>query len=233
MKKKDKPMRYEVAPARMVFPAVPIPAKEVLSGAPKDADSINLDPLLIQGVSTLPGSVEGAERKAEALLSECRRLVAIRDFAGLLDLLDVNPLLTADRGVRETLYKLAKQRRLHRRRGRPQGDYKKVHPLVAAGLVEQLVANGDAPNPERAFWELEKLGVLPYGTAKDYYYQVLREERYKPVLHTYPELARSATDEEVAALHHAEALKPGETINRTATSAEGESIEVTFRAEPK
>ena len=233
MKKKDKPMRYEAVPARMVFPAVPIPAKEVLSGAPKDADSINLDPLLIQGVSTLPGSVEGAGRKTEALLSECRRRVERRDFPGFLDLLDVNPLLTADRGVRETLYKLAKQGRLHRRPGRPRGDYKKVHPLVVAGLVDQLIANGDAPNPEQAFWELEKLGVLPYGTAKDYYYQVLREKRYKPILLTCPELARPATDEEVAALHHAEALKPGETINRTATSAEDESIEVTFRAEPE
>ncbi len=229
MKKKDKPMRYEAVPARMVFPAVPIPAKEVLSGAPKDADSINLDPLLIQGVSTLPGSVEGAERKAEALLSECRRLVASRDFPGFLDLLDVNPLLTVDRGVRETLYKLAKQRRLHRRRGRPRGDYKKVHPLVVAGLVAQLVANGDAPYPEQAFWKLEKLGVLPYGTAKDYYYQVLGEERYKPVLFTCPEFAR-ATDEEVAALHHAEALRPGGKITRTVEDPRLGTVGITFEA---
>lgn len=230
MKKKGKPMRYEAVPARMVFPAVPIPTNEVLSGASKDADSINLDPLLIQGVSTLPGSVEGAERKTEALLSECRRLVASRDFPGFLDLLDVNPLLTVDRGVRETLYKLAKQGRLHRRRGRPRGDYKKVHPLVAAGLIEQLVANGDAPNPEQAFCKLEKLGVLPYGTAKDYYYQVLREERYKPVLHTYPELARPATEGEVAELHHAETLQPGGRITRTVEDAQLGTVEMTFEA---
>lgn len=230
MKKKGKPMRYEVMPASMIFPVVPIPAKEVLSGAPKDADSINLDPLLIQGVSTLPGSVEGADRKTEALLSECRRRVERRDFAGLLDLLDVNPLLTADRRVRETLYKFAKQRRLHRRCGRPRGDYKKVHPLVVAGLVDQLIANGDAPNPEQAFWELEKLGVLPYGTAKDYYYQVLREKRYKPLLLTCPELARPATDEEVAALHHAEALRPGGKITRTVDDPQFGAVEINFEA---
>lgn len=231
MKKKDKPMHYEVTPARMIFPVVPIPANEVLSGAPKAASSINLDPLLIRGVSTLPGSVEGAERKAEALLSECRRLVKARNTAAFLDLLDENPPLTTDRWVRETLYKLAKQRRLHRRRGRPRGDYKKVHPLVAAGLVEQLVANGDAANPEQAFGKLEELDVLPYGTAKDYYYQVLREERYKPILLTCPELARPATEEEVAALHHAEALRPGGKAIWTGEDAQLGTVEMIFEAE--
>ena len=230
MRKKDKPMCCEVTPARMIFPVVPIPANEVFSGVPKDTGSMSLDPLLIRGVSTLPGSVEGAERKAEALLSECRRLVKVRNIPAFLDLLDVNPSLTADYWVRETLYKLAKQRRLHRRRGRPRGDYKKIHPLVAAGLVEQLVVNGDAPNPEQAFGKLEELDVLPHGTARDYYYQVLMEERYKPILLTCPELARQATEEEVAALHHTETPGPGGKIIWTGEDAELGTVEMIIEA---
>ena len=148
----------------------------------------------------------------------------------MLDLLDENPSLTADHWVRETLYKLAKQGRLHRRRGRPRGDYKKIHPLVAAGLIEQFVANGDAANPEQAFGKLEELDVLSYGTAKDYYYQVLREERYKPILLTCPELARPATEEEVAALHYAETLRPGRKITQTADDDQLGTVEMTFEA---
>ncbi len=228
MKTRKKPETYEAVPWRMVFPGGPIPPEGGLlakgAGTP-----VNLNRLGFQGVSTLPASL-GKAASGDELLRECRRRLRDRDVPAFLDLLGMYPGLVCDRWVRETLVKLAKQRRLRRHRGRPTGWYR-IYPLVVVALVEQLLSSGKVENPEQAFGELEELGVIPYASAKDLYYQALREERFRAILLTSPKLARMVTAEEVAdRVRKAETLQPGGRITRTVQDSQLGSVSVTFEA---
>ncbi len=169
MKSTDNSGGYEAIPWRMVFPGAPIPAKDNWSGASKGgASPLNLKDLSIQGVSTLPQSVNKAGKKAEELLKECRRCIRKRDTPSFLSLLDGYPALLEDHWVREELFKLEKQGRSRRRRGRPDASYN-IYPLIVVALVEQLILRGEAQNPEQAFGRLEELGIRSYESAKYYF----------------------------------------------------------------
>jgi hypothetical protein len=81
------------------------------------------------------------------------------------------------------------------------------------GLVEHLIARGHAATPEKAFVELQNLGVLEYGTAKDLYYRGRRQDRFRPILLEFPDLTRRISLEEGnALLHSARVLRPGEKM---------------------
>jgi len=229
VKSVEKPQTYEAVPAKMVIPGVPLPA-EAVRPAKLGSTPANLNALPIQGVSTLAGSLDQADGKGDELLKECRRCIRKRDFPEFLYLLGMYPGLIADRWIRETLFRLAKQGRLRRYRGRPTGSYK-IYPLLVVGLVEQLLSGGEAPNREHAFVRLEELGIMSYESAKDLFYRALQEERFRAILLTSPELTRVATAEEVAEeVRNAETLHPGGRITRTVEHPHLGSVNITFEA---
>ena len=55
--------------------------------------------------------------------------------------------------------------------------------------MNHLIRMGDAANPEQAFGVLEQAEILKYGTAKDLYYRGVREDRFKPILLEFEDLA--------------------------------------------
>jgi hypothetical protein len=100
---------------------------------------------------------------------------------------------------------------------------------MVVALVEQLRSSGEAKNPEQAFGTLEELGVISYAWGKDLYYQALREDRFRSILLTVPELARLVTAEEVAdRLQRAETPEPDRPITRTVENPHLGSVDITF-----
>ena len=230
MKSRKKPETYEAIPWRMVFPGGPIPPKGGLR-AKGAGTPVNLNKLRFQGVSTLPASLEKAEAGGDELFRECRRRLRQRDFPGFLDLLRLYPGLYRDRGVREALFKLARQRRRCRRPGRQRGWYK-TNPLLVVALVEQLLSKKVVSKRDDAFWELEKLGIMSYESAQGLFYQAWREERFRAILSTSPKLARMVTAEEVAdRVRKAETLQPGDPITRNMENSQLGSVDITLKAE--
>jgi hypothetical protein len=172
---------WEVTPARMVIPVAPLPSKDEIANGNAPAKNDAETTALVQGLATLPASVDDAKRRADYLRGECRRYLAEGDVPGFVKLLDQNPHFIEDPWVRERLVELAKQKRLTRRRGRPAGRYE-THPLVVVGCVEQLIASDAAKNREQAFGFLEQCGAISYEAAKDLFYRALRDERFRAVL---------------------------------------------------
>ena len=203
-------MEFEWTPVRLVLPAIPI-----LDEAPRPLDELRVDHTIrVTGLRTLPTSIEAAEREADAMLAECRTRVEGGHSQALLELLEANPAFVADSWVRETLARLLKAGRLSRRRGRPR-DRRQFHPLVVVGLVEHLIGMGDAANPEQALHLLEEIRVLNYGTAKDLYYRSVRQDRFRPILLKFPELAqRLSLEETTAFLSRVEVVQPGRPVHR-------------------
>ena len=221
---------WEVTPARLVLPAAPLPPTDAINDGAA-AGSVQGKTLSLAGASTVAGSLDDARERAVFLLTECHRLVSEKNSAAFLKLLDQRPHLLVDPRVRAMLMELEGNNGLTRRRGRPAGRYA-LHPLVIVGWVQQLLATGAVKNREQAFAHLEEGGWIAYESAKDLFYQALKEERFRPVLFALPEATRGATQEEVAALHGAQTVLPGTPITRTATNADGESIQVTISAAP-
>ena len=219
MKSTNKSETYEAIRVRTAFPGVSIPPEE---------NALSLKELSIQGVSTLPQSINNAEGKADELLKECRRCIRKRDFSTFLSRLDAYPALIEDRWVREMVFKLAKQDRLRRRSGRPDACYN-IYPLIVVGLVEQLITRGQVPNREQAFLTLEALGIMSYERAKYFFYRARREKRFRAILLKSAELAHVVTAEDMAArCRDAETLDPGGKITRTAEDPKLGTVEITF-----
>ena len=226
MKTRKKPETYEAIPWRMVFPGGPIPPKGgLLEKGP--GTPVNLNRLRFQGVSTLDASWEEAKARTDDILKECRCHLRNRDVPAFLDVLGMYPALICDRWVQETLIKLAKQRRLRRRRGRPTGWYT-IYPLVVVALVEQLLLSGEVESQEEAFGELEKLGIMSFDSAQRLFYQARREERFRAILLTSPELARVSAEELADRVRKAETLQPGGPITRTVEDPRLGSMSITL-----
>lgn len=203
-------MEFEFTPARLILPAIPM-----LEQAPRPLDELRTDHTIrVTGITTVRTSVAAAEREADAMLAECRTRVEGGHPQALIELLEANPAFVADRWVGETLTRLLKAGTLSRCRGRPR-DRRQFHPLVVVGLVQHLIRMGDAANPEQAFQLLEDIRVLTYGTAKDLYYRGVRQDRFRPILLKFPELAqRLPAEAAMAFLSQVEVLQPGRPIHR-------------------
>jgi hypothetical protein len=197
---------YEITPFRAVVPAIP----EVATGSLVPERIKAEQEISIAGLRTEPTTLHSAGEQATEMLAECRRRVSQREYHALIELLDANPAFIADRWVRETLLDLIRRKLLARRRGRIEGK-RRFHPLVVVGLVEHLIACGQAATPEKAFVELDNLGVLKYETAKDLYYRGRQQDRFRPILLEFPDLTqRISLEEGNALLHSARVLRPGE-----------------------
>ena len=232
MKSPEKPKRYELIPFRMVIPGIPLVADSALPRVPSEEDKRFHIPeeIPIRGLSTVECCADRAKREADELLRRCRQELRRGNRSAILDLLDLNPEFMCVRWVREELLRLLQGGLPLRKRGRPKGRYK-LHPLVVVGLVEHLITTGRAANREQAFGKLEELQVLSYECAKDAFYQVIGEKRFRPVLVEFPELAREVSAEEEAAWRErVDVLGPGREITRTWTDPKLGTVEMTFKA---
>ncbi len=215
---------YEVTPFRAVIPAVPI-----LEPKSRPVEELRRDHTIhITGAVTNLCTAEAARREAEAMLADCQARFRAGDRHALIDLLDANPAFIAVPWVRETLGRLLKARLPLRRRGRIRGKHE-FHPLVVVGLVNHLIAMGEAKNPEQALSLLEEIRVLNYGTAKDLYYRGVREDRFKPILIEFPELTCHLPAHVVEpVLARAEVLGPGKQVQRKGWDPQRGEVELTF-----
>jgi len=217
---------YEVTPIRMVLPAVP-----TLEAKPHPLSEVRDEQVIhITGATTLSTTLSDAQREAQAMLAETRARVEGGHPEAILELLDANAAFIAVRWVRETLWKLSNEGRLRRRRGRVTGKHR-YSPLVVVALVNHLILMGDAANPEQAFGMLEQTKILKYGTAKDLYYRAVREDRFKPILLKFEELASCISEDALRALlDRAEVLEAGKTITRKFSDPELGEVEIDFKA---
>src|SRR6266851_2479487 len=205
---------YEVIPVKVVLPAVP-----TLETKPHALSEIrDKHVIYITGASTLSTTQLDAKREAQEMLDETRAKVEGGHPEAILELLDANAAFIAVGWVRETLWKLSREGRLRRRRGRVT--------LVVVGLVNHLILMGEAANPEQAFGVFEQRDILKYGSAKDLYYRGVREDRFKPILLEFEELASCVSEEALRPLlDRAEVLEPGKTIRRKVSDPELGEVE--------
>lgn len=78
---------------------------------------------------------------------------------------------------------------------------------------------------------LEQAEILKYGTAKDLYYRGVREDRFKPILLEFEELASCVSDDALRPLlDRAEVLEAGKTITRRFRDPELGEVEIDFKA---
>jgi len=212
MKSKPKSGTYTATPASIHLPVKPIPADFKQS---QDRSS----PFRIIGIKTVETTINGARKRTQELLRECKRRFKNNDPTGVSALLNEYPTLIDDPWVKETFYKLVRSRRYRRPRGRPAGRFN-IHPLVMAGLVEKAIQSGEVSTLEKAFHLLSELEWCPYDTAKKLYYQSKNEKRFKAVFVAETDKTRPASDAEIAGLTNVEVLRPGSTIRRTISAVE-------------
>ena len=104
------------------------------------------------------------------------------------------------------------------------------HPIVV-GLVEYLLNRGVVGSIDQAFLRLEKLRILAYDAAKELFYRTRREDRFRPIVLEFPELARRVSAEELAALFpYVEMLEAGSRVTRTFHDPVRGDVEVVFQA---
>jgi hypothetical protein len=213
---------YEAMRARMVLPAIPIPAH---------GESVEkFATIRWQGLRTLPTCVADAHKHSHELLRRTQWRVRRGDRRALAELLDYNPEFIAVRWVREEVLKRLAGDRSLRRRGRPAGSFV-MQPLVVVGLVEELMASDRAKNPHTAFKQLESLTGMLYETTKRLYYQALSEPRFRAIFLTFPETSSQLTGEELARVIGAsEQLTSGRPSTRTLCETESGPLKVTFEA---
>src|SRR5215831_19811572 len=212
-------------PYRMTLPAIPR-----LGDNPLPVDQIRMGGFPIAGARTVECTAEEAEREAKEMLKVCRARVNRGERWALTELLDANPAFIADIWVRRTLGQFIEQGVPLRRRGRVRGKYH-FHPLVVVGLVEYLLEKGVAKSIDQAFRRLEELRILAYDAAKELFYRTRREDRFKPILVEFPELARRVSAEELAALFPRIAMvEPRSPVVRSFRDPERDEVEFTFQA---
>ena len=217
---------YEVTPVRIVLPAIPI-----LEAKPRPLSEIRADQAIhITGATTLSTTLLDARREAQAMLDATRVRVEGGHPEAILELLDANAAFIAVRWVRETPWKLAREGRLRRRRGRITGRHR-FSPLAVVALVNHLILMGDAANPERAFGVLEQAEILKYGTAKDLYYRGVHDDRFKSVLLEFEELASFVLQDVLRPIFdRAEVLESGKTIRREVSDPKLGEVAIDFTA---
>jgi len=214
----------------MIFSAVPHPAEGAVPTVPRDDARIEMpETLAINGLSTVPTSVNQARHEADQLLQMCKARVEAGNPSAILELLDINPEFMANLWVRETYLRLSEEGKLRRARGRPIGR-DKVNPMVVIGLVGHLIETKRAKNREQAFGKLEELGLMTYAAAKDSFYRGRREQRFRSFFLLFPELDRKLSAEEAAWLLRPEVLEPGRPVRRRFAHPRLGKVELTFSA---
>ena len=200
-------MRYEAIPCRLIAYGIFHVAPEENFSTPKHVQ--------IRGRTTLPTTVEDAQRRAEDRIRYVKYRLRRGDHQALVNLLYDRPEFITDPWVRKELLKWRATGRSYQRRGREMGSFIR-HPLVVVAVVEELLQRGRVKSKAEAFSWLEDRGWLSAAALRDSYYRARREERFKPVLIPNPNRAKLITEVEFhQAISGAVPLEPGKTITHT------------------
>lgn len=229
MESQDNTDRYEAIPFQMMIPAAPLPSKGVLSSKLHGMGSLRED-LPAQSIITAPTSIREAQRHSEEMLRHCRhRVMHCHDLMAVYELIEIHPFFLQHPWVREQLERFKK--RHMKKRGRRLDSFT-VSPIVVYGLVRACMDYGFSPDVPSAYkWLSEWFNCLTADSIRVLYNQAKTDDRYRPLLLEFSEHKEILSAEEVSnRLSHVETLQPGGSITRTATSGEGDSIEVTFTA---
>ncbi len=92
---------------------------------------------------------------------------------------------------------------------------------------------GEAVTIEQAFGRLAEIGLLSYDTAKALYYRARRDDRFRPIMLTWPELAERVPAEVAETfMRRAEALAPGKRVTRSWEDSERGRVNLTMKTTP-
>jgi hypothetical protein len=184
-------------PVNIVARMIPRPRADAIPlGPPRDDSYRQVENLPLGALTSGTVDLLRAEGQAQELLRRCQDHLRKGQRWAILHLLEVNIEFITVRWVRESLGRLLESGLSLRRPGRPRFRYAR-HPLFVVGLVQVLIEQRRAKNPERAFQLLAELGLgLSYDMAKRAYYQAQREARFRPIVLRFPELAREISAEE-------------------------------------
>ncbi len=213
MNTEENSVSYEVTPCRLVAYGVPLVAPEEDFSDPKQ--------IRIRGLTTLAASLGDAQSRAEGRLKAVKQRIRQGDHQGLVNLLDDYPEFIAHPWVRKEWIKWIATGRSFRKPGRRMGSVIR-HPLIVAGMVDELVRRGWAKNKHKAFEWLDEHLCINYDMVKEQYYRAWSEERFRAVLIENPVGARSRTPDEIEhTIDQAETLESGKTITRVVEMPRG------------
>ena len=210
----DKSDGYEVTPARLVIPAMPLMAEGVSNTAASTRSELRkeLSEAPLKGVRTLPTNIAWTQEQRRVLIAKCLRMIRARKLLDLYRQIETHPALALDRQLRDALSGLIESARYRRGRGRPSGR-DGLYPLLIVALVDDLVATDKAGNKEKAFHLIAELNVDSYDAVRRKYYRALDEPRFRGML-VELEQTRQATPAEYAAIARAESLPAAGEIRR-------------------
>jgi hypothetical protein len=100
---------------------------------------------------------------------------------------------------------------------------------VVVGLVQHLIGEGRAENPEQAFGVLDELGLIPYESAKDSFYRASGDSRFQAILVKLPGWVMETSDAGSDTERQGRELKSGDEVNFEGRMPDGQSARVTIR----
>ena len=218
----DKTAAYDITPCRLVAYGVPTLDPAVHRVDPKEVE--------ISGLTTIETSVEEAQRRSDGMLRAVLQQLKKGNHQALVNLLDEHPQFIAEPRIRYELAKWISTGRSYRQPGRPRkGELR--HPLIVAGIVDDLMSRDLHMNMGDAFECVADWLCISASTARDYYYDARSQERFKPILmRTGPRMTAPIEANLGQAIETAELLECGKEVKRTlANTAEG-TIVATFIA---
>ena len=217
---KDKTAAYDITPCRLVAHGVPTLNLAVNQVGPKEIG--------ISGYTTLETTIEDAERRSEGILKAVFRQLEKGNHQALVNLLDEHPQFVAVPRIRYELTKWIATRRSYRQPGRPRKGALR-HPLVIAGMVDELTSGKFGIKKGDAFeWVADHL-CISASTARDHYYNANNQARFKPFLmQTGPQTTTQENNILQQLLETAEILEPEISVTHTLGETEDGKITVTF-----
>lgn len=219
MKTKDETVTCEIAPCQVVAYGVPRLNPAVNQVGPKEVE--------ISGFTTLDTSAADSQRRADGMLKAVFRQLKKGDHQALVNLLDEHPQFIAVPRIQFELAKWIRSGRSYRKPGRPRkGAFR--HPLVVAGIVDELISRKFMKKGEAFEWVADHL-CIDASTARDHYYNARSQARFKPLLmQTGPQTTIDVDESFRRVLETAELLECGKPVMRTLEETSDGEITVTF-----
>lgn len=223
-------MGLEIVPAQLLLPVKPLPDKDWLLQRLNGKRAVNSARTIeLRGLNTPPTSVATAERVSRVVLRDLDDALREGDRTRFWKILEDRPYLAQMPNISNTFCLWYRNGSLRAPRGRPRGSTS-YHPLVVAGLIDQLVSAGMAANPERAFSLLGPLGI-PYDSARQRYFQARREQRFRALLLVDEEHARPVEQGDLEWMACAQHLGANRVISRSLYDpALGGRVGIEFKA---
>ncbi len=216
----DKTAAYDITPCRLVAYGVPTLNPAVHKVSPKEIE--------ISGFTTLETSVEEAQRRSDGMLKAVFQQLKKGNHQELVNLLDEHPQFIAVPRIRYELAKWVASGRSYRQPGRPRKGALR-HPLIVAGIVDELMSGDLQMNKGEAFACVADWLCISASTARDYYYDARSQERFKPILmRTGPRITTPIEANLGQAIETAELLECGKKVRRTLANTADGNIVATF-----